>query len=200
MNIDIVLYCICFIPIGLMEIYISKTKYSSTALSKAPTKSKDRGTFIFIWFTVICSQVMAVHCAKAGYASKIISDGFFKYFVWFPSSISLILMSVYLRVQSIEQLGKWFTMTVRTAEDQPLIDTGLYGKVRHPSYAGVLMYFLVSTLLLNNWLSLCTSMIPIFSAFRYRIYVEEQELKTHFRQKYEEYIQKVPYMIIPKIF
>ena len=105
-----------------------------------------------------------------------------------------------LRQQSIKQLGKWFTTVIRTNESQPLIDIGWYSKMRHPSYTGVLMYFLGNTLLMNNWLGLVGIMIPISSVFFYRIYVEEQELEKHFGIKYREYRVKVPRMIIPKVF
>ncbi|CAF1048409.1 unnamed protein product [Rotaria sordida] len=158
------------IPCCLMEIYISKTKYSSSTSSK--TSSKDRRTFIFIWLFIICSLLFSIRCARLGYGSKIIDNKSFIYYLWILFNISLYLMGILLRKQSIEQLGKWFTTVIRIDENQQIIDFGWYEKMRHPSYA----------------------------VFFYRIHIEEQELKKHFGIKYEEYRQKVPYIIIPKVF
>ncbi|CAF1067034.1 unnamed protein product [Rotaria sordida] len=186
------------IPCCLMEIYISKTKYSSSTSSK--TSSKDRRTFIFIWLFIICSLLFSIRCARLGYGSKIIDNKSFIYYLWILFNISLYLMGILLRKQSIEQLGKWFTTVIRIDENQQIIDFGWYEKMRHPSYAGILLYFLALALFLNNWLSLFIIMIPISLVFFYRIHIEEQELKKHFGIKYEEYRQKVPYIIIPKVF
>ena len=176
MDFDYFLYCLFAIPCGLLEIYISIKKYSTT--SKSP--SKDRGTLIFIWLIIGCSQILSVHYVRLGYGSKIIENKFFKYFVWIPLNIILYLMGNLLRQQAIEQLGKWFTTAVRTDENQQIIDSGWYKIIRHPSYTGALMYFLALALLLNNWLGLIGMMIPISSVFLYRIYVEEEELKKTF--------------------
>ncbi|CAF3531989.1 unnamed protein product [Rotaria sp. Silwood1] len=198
MDLDSFLCLVLGIPCFLMEMYISKTKYSSSTSTKSP--SKDRGTFIFIWLIIICSQALSISCVRLDYGSKIIANKSFIYFLWISFNISLYLMGILLRKQSIEQLGKWFTTVIRTDENQKLIDFGWYKKMRHPSYAGLLLYFLALGLLLNNWLSLFISIIPISLVIFYRIHIEEQELKQHFGIKYEEYRQKVPYMIIPKVF
>lgn len=192
MDADIILYFLFGIPCGILEVYISIQKYASP--------KKDRGTLIFIWLIIACSQILCVHYIRLGYGLKIIDNQFLKYFIWIPFNIVLYLMGNFLRQQAIEQLGKWFTTVVRTDENHQLIDTGLYRYIRHPSYAGALMYFLALSLLLNNWLGVFGIMIPICLVFLYRIYVEEEELKNHFGIKYEKYKEKVPKMIIPKIF
>jgi protein-S-isoprenylcysteine O-methyltransferase len=192
MDLDVFLYSLFAIPCALREFYISTKKYSSS--------SKDRGTLRFIWFIILCSQMLSVHYIRLGYGIKIIENSSFKYFLWIPLNIILYFMGHFLRQQAIEQLGQWFTSNVRTDENQQLIDFGLYSKVRHPSYTGVLMYFLAVIFLLNNWLGVIGIMIPICLVFLYRIHVEEQELKKHFGIKYEQYKLKVPKRIIPKIF
>jgi protein-S-isoprenylcysteine O-methyltransferase Ste14 len=196
MDYDCLLYYIFGLPCGLLEIYISIKKYSSTP--KAP--SKDRGTLMFIWLIIGCSQIFSAHYVRLGYGSKIIENKSLKYFFWIPLNIILYLMGHLLRQQAIEQLGQWFTTAVRTDKNQEIIDSGWYGIVRHPSYTGALMYFLALALLLNNWLGLIGTMIPISLAFLYRIYVEEEELKKHFGIKHEKYRQKVPRILIPYIF
>ncbi len=48
-----------------------------------------------------------------------------------------------IRKQAIEQLSKWFSVTIRINDEQQLIQSGWYEKMRHPSYTGVLMIVLV---------------------------------------------------------
>ncbi len=196
MDLDMFLHFLFVIPCGFLEIYITIKKYSSTPKSQ----SKDRGTLIFIWLIVACSQAFSIHYIRLDYGSKIIENKSLKYFFWIPFNIILYLMGNLIRQQSIKQLGKWFTTAVRIDENQQLIHSGWYARVRHPSYAGLLIYFLALVLFLNNWFALIGMMIPISSVFFYRIHVEEQELEKHFGIKYEEYRQKVPGMIIPKLF
>jgi len=47
-----------------------------------------------------------------------------------------------LRVRAAQTLGEYYTRTLRTAEDQAVVDAGLYRFVRHPGYLGVLTMWL----------------------------------------------------------
>ncbi len=192
MDIDAILALLFGIVTSLIEFYIAIKKYSSS--------SKDRGTFRLIWIVLICSAGTTIHYIRTGHGSKIIENQILKYCIWIPFSIILFITGYVIRQQSIKQLGQWFTTTVRTNENQQLIDSGWYAKMRHPSYAGVLIYMLSMVLLMNNWLGLIGIMIPICLVFFYRIYIEEQELEKHFGMKYREYRMKVPSKIIPNVF
>ena len=75
MDLDRFLYLIFGIPCALMEIYISKKKYSSSSSVKTP--SKDRGTLILIWLIIACSQAFSVHYIRLGYGSKIIQNSIY---------------------------------------------------------------------------------------------------------------------------
>ena len=197
MDIDRALYLIFAIPCGLVELYISLKKYSST---QPKSSSKDSGTLAFIWIIITCSQVLTVHCIRQDYGAKILDNGSFKYFLWIPANICVYFLGHLLRQQAIQQLGTWFTTAVRTNRHQQLINSGWYAKMRHPSYTGVLMYFLAVTLLLNNWLGLVGILMPVVLVFLYRIHVEERALQEHFGQKYEDYRKKVPNMLLPTLF
>lgn len=197
MDIDRILYLIFAIPCGLMEFYISKTKFSSKTERSA---SKDRGSFTSLWLVIMSSQALTVYLIRQGLGTKIIPNGPFKNFVWIPTSVIIYLLGHRIRHQSIRQLGDWFTTIVRTTEEQELIQSGWYARMRHPSYTGCLMYFLGVSALLNNWLGFFGIMLPISLVFRYRVYVEEKALHHHFGRKYDEYRQKVPNMFFPKLF
>lgn len=183
------------LPTGLIEVFIAR-KYSRP-LNKST--SKDNGTMFYIFFTIICSQTFTAHYIQDGRGAKIIDEGFIKYFLWMPAGILVYVLGFLIRKQAIQQLGQWFTTIVHTSENQKLIDSGWYSRMRHPSYTGVLMYFSGLTILLNNWLGVITIMLPVLLIFNYRIYVEENALVEHFGTEYENYRKKVSNKIFPRL-
>ena len=62
-------------------------------------------------------------------------------------------LGLLLRWWSFVSLGEYFTMVVKTSEDQPVVDRGPYRVLRHPSYTGLLMAFAGGGLMLGNWVS-----------------------------------------------
>ena len=92
----------------------------------------------------------------------------------------------------------WLSRTVEVQENQRVIDTGLYGLVRHPMYSATLLLFLSMPLVLNSvWsFALMLLYIPIIvKRIRNEEVVLEQELKG-----YTEYKQRVRYRLIPYIW
>ncbi len=55
--------------------------------------------------------------------------------------IGLVLFwfGISLRLWSFHTLGRYFTFTVQTSSDQPVIASGPYKLIRHPGYAGLLL-------------------------------------------------------------
>ena len=83
-------------------------------------------------------------------------------------------------------------------EDQKVIDTGLYGIVRHPMYMTTVFLFLAMPLVLGSVISfvIMLSYIPIIVK-RIR---NEEEVLTKDLQGYKEYKKKVKYRLIPFIW
>lgn len=54
-----------------------------------------------------------------------------------------------LRLWSFRTLGRYFTLTVQTSRDQPVMTAGPYRVIRHPSYAGLLLVFMAGGLVLR---------------------------------------------------
>ncbi|CAF1165825.1 unnamed protein product [Adineta ricciae] len=196
---DLILFLALGIPGLLLELFKQFSKISSSK-TDPHSKSKDHGTFHFIWLIVICSMGASIHFVRLGYGLKIFSGTFSRCIVAFPISFALIMTGHLIRRQAIQQLGEWFTMTVRVNDKQPLIQSGWYAKMRHPSYTGVLMVLIGLGLLINNWLGLFGIVIPPTLIFLYRIYIEEKELRAHFGTAYAEYTQKVPAKLFPHLF
>ena len=83
-------------------------------------------------------------------------------------------------------------------KDQKLIDTGLYGHVRHPLYTGAILMILGLPIALGSWISLIPAAVGSF-ALIIRIRFEEKML-VEGMDGYEEYRSRVKYKFIPKIY
>jgi protein-S-isoprenylcysteine O-methyltransferase Ste14 len=74
--------------------------------------------------------------------------------------------------------GRYFTFTVVTSRDQPVITTGPYRFVRHPGYLALIMVLTGIGVILENWLSIAAlGLIPPVGII-YRIRVEENTLSA----------------------
>src|SRR5579884_1133052 len=94
----------------------------------------------------------------------------------FAVGLLLMWIGIGIRFWSHQTLGRYFTLNVMTSEDQPVIDTGPYHFVRHPSYAGLLLIFAGFGVLQSNWLALAAVVVLPFIGLAYRMRVEESAL------------------------
>jgi protein-S-isoprenylcysteine O-methyltransferase Ste14 len=92
-----------------------------------------------------------------------------------------------IRFWAIATLGRAFRTTVEVDPGQPVVSTGPYRWVRHPSYSGLLLIVAGFGLAAGNWLALviCT-MLPLPALLR-RIQVEEAELTGVLGDRYRTY-------------
>jgi protein-S-isoprenylcysteine O-methyltransferase Ste14 len=91
-----------------------------------------------------------------------------------------------LRWWSFVTLGKYFTVVLKTSEDQPVVDRGPYRVLRHPSYTGLLLAFAGCVLMDGNWLSSC-SVVIVLAALMYRIRIEERSLDAALGERYRDF-------------
>ena len=103
--------------------------------------------------------------------------------------IGLVLFwsGIALRTWSFRTLGRYFTFTVQTSGDQPVIAVGPYQRVRHPGYTGLLLVFMAVGLLIGNWLSFVCLIVAAIGGLVFRIRVEERALLQHLGDGYREY-------------
>lgn len=117
----------------------------------------------------------------------------------FAAGVLLIVLGSLLRRYCWRTLGKYFTGDVRARVDQPVIRTGPYSVVRHPSYtAGIMMYIGIG-LALGNWVSLALLTISTIVAYCYRVAVEERVLVDTIGEPYRVYMRErkrfIPYIV-----
>jgi len=94
-----------------------------------------------------------------------------------------------LRVWSKVTLGRYFTYTVMTSSDQPVITNGPYRFVRHPSYTGTLLIVVGIGALWGNWLGLGALTVLSAVGVAYRISVEEKALLGELGDRYRTYAE-----------
>jgi protein-S-isoprenylcysteine O-methyltransferase Ste14 len=103
--------------------------------------------------------------------------------------IGLVLFwgGISLRLWSFRTLGRYFTYTVQTSSDQPVITDGPYQLIRHPSYAGLLLVIMAAGLFIGNWWSLVCITVAVAGGLVFRIRVEEQALMQNLGDRYRDY-------------
>jgi protein-S-isoprenylcysteine O-methyltransferase Ste14 len=79
-----------------------------------------------------------------------------------------------------------------------LIDTGLYGHIRHPFYLGFLVFFLGLALWLESYAGVAALLLP-FAFLVARIKVEEKTLRVTL-PGYPEYTRRVRYRLVPFVW
>jgi protein-S-isoprenylcysteine O-methyltransferase Ste14 len=87
---------------------------------------------------------------------------------------------------------------VKIQEGQKPIDTGVYGIVRHPMYAGALTYLVGMPLLLGSWRGLMLTPL-LFLGVAWRIVHEERTLRAEL-PGYREYAARVRYRLMPRVW
>ncbi|MGH8293279.1 MAG: methyltransferase family protein [Gammaproteobacteria bacterium] len=111
--------------------------------------------------------------------------------------VGLIIMAIgiLVRFTAIVQLGRFHTPNVAVLDDHRLVDTGLYRRIRHPSYLGALIAFLGWSLALGNWLSLVIIMVLSIIVYVYRIHEEEAALTSSLQNVYKDYCRRTKRLI-----
>ena len=110
----------------------------------------------------------------------------------------VIFLLAYCFFGEVLRENQYLSRVIEVQEDQTVVDTGLYGVVRHPMYTATVLLFLSMPLVLNSLISfiIMLAYIPIIVK---RIKNEEEVLETELKG-YKEYKQKVKYRLIPFIW
>jgi protein-S-isoprenylcysteine O-methyltransferase Ste14 len=105
----------------------------------------------------------------------------------FALGVVLGCLGLLLRWSSFVTLGKYFTVVVKTSEDQPVVDRGPYRVLRHPSYTGLLLVFAGVGLMVGNWLGAVGAVVLVLIAVIYRLRIEERALIAALGDRYRQF-------------
>lgn len=117
---------------------------------------------------------------------------------WVVIAASILLLFGYALWAEVMRENAFLSRTVEIQENQKVVDTGLYGIVRHPMYVAALLLFLSIPLVLGSVISfiIFLGFIPVLIR---RIGNEEDVLEQGLNG-YKEYKQKVKFRLIPFIW
>ena len=111
---------------------------------------------------------------------------------------SFLFVVAYILYAEVLRENTYLSRTIEVQDNQKVIDTGLYGIVRHPMYLVTIVLFLSMPLILGSFISFVIFLIYPFIIFK-RISNEEKVLEKELKG-YKEYKKKVKYRLIPFVW
>jgi len=117
---------------------------------------------------------------------------------WLVLVAAVILLASYAMYAEVMRENAYLSRTVEVQENQKVVDTGLYGVIRHPMYTATIFLFLAIPLVLGSWISFVI-MLLYPAAIVARIGNEEKVLEEGL-PGYKEYKEKVKYRLIPFVW
>ena len=118
--------------------------------------------------------------------------------LWAVITASVVLIVSYALYAEVMRENAYLSRTIEVQEGQKVVDTGLYGIVRHPMYAVTVWLFLSIPIVLGSWWSLLC-FLPYVIIIIIRI-INEEKVLTEKLDGYSEYKKKVKYRLIPFIW
>ncbi len=180
------LVTLLFIVWPISEIVLSVAKRASSRTAEV----RDRGSIKLLWIVIAASVTVAVLLEYEGLGQMAIAPEHLRLIV-----LVLLLAGLAIRWTAILTLGRLFSTNVAVKKGHTIVRRGLYARVRHPSYSGLMLAFVALGLSFGNWLSLIVIVVPVAAALGYRISVEERVLVDTFGREYEDYISNTKRLI-----
>lgn len=182
---------VLFIPMFFAGIIMM---FKNPALLKsrldAKEKSKEQGLVV-----KLSGLMFIAGFAIAGFGVRF---GLYTLPKWVSISAAVVFLIAYILYAEVLRENTYLSRTIKVQENQKVIDTGLYGVVRHPMYSVTLLLFLSMPLILGSLYSFFIFLAyPFIIAKRIR---HEEEFLEKELNGYCEYKQKVKYRLIPFIW
>lgn len=118
--------------------------------------------------------------------------------LWVVIVGAVLFVIAYVIYAEVLRENAYLSRTIEVQEGQKVIDTGLYGIVRHPMYSATILLFLAMPLILGSIFAFLVFLIyPFIIAFRIK---HEEEFLEKELEGYKEYKQKVKWRMIPFIW
>ena len=182
---------ILFVPMFLAGI-VMMLKNPELLKSRLNAKEKQR------------EQNLVVKLSGLMFLSGFIIAGLGVHFHWYVLPIgvavggAVVFLVAYILYAEVLRENTYLSRTIEVQENQKVIDTGLYGIVRHPMYSATLLLFLSMPVVLGSVYAFLIFLVYPFIIAK-RIKHEEKFLEEEL-EGYREYKQKVKYRLIPFIW
>ena len=117
---------------------------------------------------------------------------------WVVYGGAALFLLAYVLYAEVLRENTWLSRSIEVQEGQQVVDTGLYGIVRHPMYFATVLLFLSMPLVLGSIHAFLLFLVyPLLLVKRIR---NEEELLERELPGYREYKQKVKYRLVPFIW
>jgi protein-S-isoprenylcysteine O-methyltransferase Ste14 len=173
------LLSLLFIVWPISEIVLSVVKRANRRTAEV----RDRGSMTLLWIVIALSVTAGMFLQFQDIGRIAVAPGHLRLV-----ALLLLVMGLAIRWTAILTLGRLFNTNVAVQKGHTIVRRGLYSRVRHPSYSGLMLAFVALGIAFGNWLSLIAVVVPIGAALGYRISVEERALVETFGQEYEDYM------------
>jgi protein-S-isoprenylcysteine O-methyltransferase Ste14 len=161
---------------------------------RGSAKGRDRGSLILLFVSI------SVGIAAANVLNRVLATRIPVPLAWLLGlALILLLSGLAVRLTAIIMLGRFFSSAVTIQDQHRIVSTGMYRRVRHPSYSGLLLAVIGIACSYGNWLSLAGLVVPTTAAVLYRIHVEERAMMEAFGQEYADYRSRTR-RLIPGIY
>lgn len=173
-----------WVPLLLTLLLFAQEAYAGR-LRRPEAQERDKGSLYGVWLLTALGYFVAFSLPGRGLAP---GPHLAAWTLWAGAVVAVA--GIGLRFWSVRTLGAYFTYVVRVTTDQPVIDTGPYRFVRHPSYTGALLTGLGIGLTLGYaWAPLVIG-VPQFIGLAIRMGVEERALCETIGEPYRTYMRR----------
>ena len=183
------LFCgVLFIPVLIMGIvlYLKAPELLRKRLREKEEQSEQRSVVALSGLMFLAGFILAGLDFRFGWTQLP---------VWLVYAAAAAFLLGYAMFGEVMRENAYLSRTVEVQENQTVIDTGLYGIVRHPMYTATVLMFLAMPLVLGSGVSFVAFLVYPFLLVK-RIRNEEQVLEEGLAG-YTAYKQKVKYRLIP---
>jgi protein-S-isoprenylcysteine O-methyltransferase Ste14 len=111
---------------------------------------------------------------------------------------AILLLAVALLFMAYRALGASWSPKIDVRQDQKLVTSGIYTRIRHPIYAGIWLWALAQPLLLHNWIAGAGMLATFLPLYLTRVPREEAMMLSYFGERYRAYMGRTG-RIFPKI-
>ena len=169
--------------------YFSSPAFLAKRLDAKEKQATQKGVLAFSGLMFIAGFVVAGLDFRFGWSQMP---------VWVIITASVLFLVAYALYAEVMRENAYLSRTIKVEEGQKVVDTGLYGIVRHPMYMATILLFLVIPLVLGSWYALIVfAFYPAIIVVRLK---DEEALLTRELPGYAEYRQRVKYRIIPFVW
>ena len=150
---------------------------------RSEADAQDRGSRQLLRITIAGGWIVAAQAVRRVPGADIGHDVALVFWV----GLALAWTGIAFRFWAFRTLGRYFTFTVMTSADQPVVTGGPYRLVRHPGYAGGALAMAGMGLAMGNWISfLALLVVPLIGTLN-RIRVEEAALVATLGDEYRAF-------------